>query len=318
METKSLTGLHRLALNSVTVRNGEVVTTDGLPFDATSYSYFKYGSGEVADYYAHQLSTMLLKEHLTEALANNEPVILCGSAYKRVPTAAYHVAASVAAGLRFAGINTFHGHIARGKLAEGDYSAMSLSERELKMSDNQLSLDVKLFQGKHVIMIDDICISGAHERSVVSLMRTVPIRSLTMAYVVEMDRAVAQADPAIESRINHAAIKSVRDLLAHIRTCESFSVTARIVKFILEADTSEAEWFIDRIAQDKPQVIRTLFVGSVDDGYDQMPRYRANFALIAQAESLRQQKVRDRITAVPTTIAASRFKPSTLLARIGL
>lgn len=268
----------RLALHRVVEEvDGRAITATGEVVNAAAYSLFKYGNPEQAGHYAGELAKLLLESPVAARFDHDQPLVVSASAYKRLETAAQLLANGVSMRLNWAGYNTQNGRIRRSRLTEGDYATMSATEREFWMANNGLSADASVFRGRHAVVIDDICITGSHERSICQLFSNIGVASLTSLYVMELDPALAARDTRIEDRLNHARIKTLEDLLELMRSMAVFVPTARVVKFVLNSPADVLKRFLGMVSC---AVLRHLHAGLLDDGYYKMDSYRTGVELV--------------------------------------
>jgi hypothetical protein len=262
---------HRLAVYKIVSEvESAVITSDGGVMQTGAYSRFKYGDRAQARRYADQLTGVILKSPMGPTLRSGDPVVVTASAYKKLRTAAQFVADGVAHGLQRNGCNVVPGRIHRANLTQGDYGAMNAEERAWWMAKNGLSLDESLFSGAHVVVVDDVCITGSHERSIAELLRTVPVRSVTNAYVADIDPLLAARDTRIEHRMNHAWMNGLANLRWLMRNQPDYVLTARTVKFILDRPASSLKRFLTTLRQYEICLLRQAVL---DDGYHRMPMY---------------------------------------------
>jgi len=108
-------------------------------------------------------------------------------------------------------------------------------EARRRILDNvELSVDKDRLRGAHLIIVDDIRVTGATQDKFLQLLYPVKgLRSLTVVFLCDVDQAVAKADPAIESRLNQHKVKTLDDVAAIVATGE-FRWNIRVVKFVLE------------------------------------------------------------------------------------
>lgn len=268
--------------------DGRIITSDGERFDTTTYSRFKYGDELAAASYGRLLAgTILGCEMFQMSQQARDDVVITASAYKSLPTAAQAVASAATSTLHSYGYPVRSGRIHRDKLTEGDYSAMTTDERAYWMSCNGLWVEEAEFSGKHVIVVDDVSISGAHGKSIVEMFKTIDIKSLTLVHVLQLDPELAARDPKIEDRMNHTVIKSVLDLRSLIAQCPDYTPNARTVKFVLSLSVPELDWFLQSLPDEH---IRSLHLGVQADEYDRMSSYIDAARRIADADLLRQTR----------------------------
>lgn len=269
-----------IALYKLTAKNGMFMTTASatdLPFCPHEYSKFKYGCRDIAEQYAMALAKMLLG-HFAECLGGNEQIVVIGTPYKRLPNAARLLAIGAERYLRSAGLPTKCSSIYQHRLATGDYGMLSADLRDERNFKKKRFFDPDDFSGKHVVIIDDIRITGSIERSMLKLLSEVPVLSTTVVNLVCLDPEVALREPQLEDRLNHYAVKSLDDLLQLIQEDEhGFVLISRAVKFILQSKMTDLVRFLEQLTHN--QLIQ-LYEGIVEEGYDTMSSYDQAYRLI--------------------------------------
>ena len=257
---------------------GKILTENGGLFDTVTYSRFKYGDQSAAMSYGKMLAGAILEcESFQSAKSKPQDVVITASAYKSLPTAAQAVANATVDALDEVGFAVSCGRIHRDVLTEGDYGSMSADERAYWMSSNGLWVENSEFVARDVVVIDDVNISGAHARSVVSLFETINIRSLTLVHVLKLSPELAERDPKIEDRMNHSLIKNLHDLELLIRDSVGYAPNARTVKFVLSQPPDAIEAFLRRLPF---SVLAKIHAGVQADEYDRMRSYEKSAMLI--------------------------------------
>lgn len=281
------------ALFTIVDEDGQrIITSDGGTFDTHTYSRFKYSDPNAAAYYGTLLAEGIQRCHIFQkANTNPDDVVITASAYKSLPTAAQAVATAAIETLKASGCPVHKGRIHRDKLTEGDYGAMSADERAYWMSCNGLWVDPEIFEGRHVIVADDVSISGAHGRAIVSMFASVPLASLTLMHIIELDPALAIKDPKIEDRMNHAVIKNLGDLRHLINQHPEYTPNARTVKFVLSHPIDQLTAFLRSLPD---SLVCQLHYGVQADEYDRMQSYMlaAQHIATVAAERIPERQLR--------------------------
>lgn len=263
---------YRLPLYLITATETGYINQHGNTFDANFYSRFKYGSHSNAAGYARELSMKVFSQYHKW---KDEEVFITGSAYKVAPTASGAIADIMFEYLRPHFLNLRQVKINRESLFPNDYGSLSLSERNELMEQNRLWVDAELLQGKKLIVVDDLRVTGAHEKKIMQLMGGI-VEELLFVYVGQL---VGEYLPCTESRINHAAIQSVKDLRDIIDE-GNFHINARICKYLLSyQDTAGLHSFLKGLSVDVLEGLHNCICG---DGYDQMPEYSRNFGYLKE------------------------------------
>jgi hypothetical protein len=255
------------------------------PFDVALYSRYKYGSTAAAGWFARALGQAFLDRY--PRLADESRLFIASSPYRRVPTAANAVATGFATVLNAA--RAGRGlppaplvHIERMVASSGDYGTLSAEARIRLMADNALSFDRLRphADGAHLIVVDDVKVTGAHQRCLIRASETLPFGSRTFVHIAAFDGAGTQRlDPALEDRLNHAVISTLDDLAGLIRDAD-FTWNVRVCKFLLcPANRGDLPSFLTRMTG---RFVRELRHNSLIDGYARMTDYRESHAITAR------------------------------------
>ena len=282
-------------VNSEDVRNPEafqiITLNEGSEdFKETDYSLMKYGCGTVAIRYGTKLAEAYIDAHRS-TLETWDPasVVVTSSAYKVAPTASNIVMQGFLARLNRFFLEMQKGpahpvHISRLSLASGDYGNLTEAQRMQRMRHNKLYVDPAQIQGKHVLIVDDAYITGAHERNVRELLDEQKPASLTFLYIVKLKNGVGGKFPKVEDRINHAAIHKVTDIFTLMRRPD-FVPNDRVCKGLLsriDSDTLQKE-LCDVIDDGYGWHVLTLERMALGNGYAGMPEYRQAYQAIHHA-----------------------------------
>jgi len=220
-----------------------------------------------------------------------------------VPTAATAVARGLRAALNAERATARAGlaavplvRIAREVTTSGDYGTLQAADREQVMVGNVLSfasLGDYDPDGTHLIVVDDVKVTGAHQRAIEQASRELPLGSRTFLHIAAIDAGPAEdLDPSVEDRLNHAQIRTLDDLAALLGDGgggssgadgsgnQGFTWNIRVCKFLLGAHSREAlPRFLARMPD---RFISDLYRHSLSDGYAAMDAYRDSFLLVAR------------------------------------
>jgi hypothetical protein len=276
---------HRLCLHDFSYVGNEFVYADSLqtvpPNLLTRYSQFKYGVDDVAEQFATDLAAML-RAHLAPVLGTGEQIVVTGTPYKKLPNAARMLAFTTERLLRAAGLPTAYTYIYQHRLAEGDYGVLSNADRDLRNNQKERYLSPSDFAGKHVVLIDDVRVTGSIEQSVLAMLAGIEVLSVTVVNLIRLDPVIAEEQPRLEDKLNHYFVRNISYLLDLMEKRDNFTLTTRAVKYILESDPQEVRWLVNRL---DAKSIAKIYEGIVEDGYDQMMRYAPKFKLVCSARN---------------------------------
>ena len=135
----------------------------------------------------------------------------------------------------------------------GDYGTLSAQARDLHMAANVLSFRrfrPAQVRGAHLLVVDDVRVTGAHQRCLMRASEDLPLAARTFLYIAAFPGQLSGCfDPAQEDALNHTAVKTLDDL-AEIVEAEDFAWNVRVCKFTLNpANHGELPRFLRRDAR---------------------------------------------------------------------
>jgi hypothetical protein len=292
---------HEFALYSL---GGPVPVADDdcyLPFSSARYSRYKYGSVAATGTFARALGAAF-GQHYPERIRARR-LLITSSPYMCVPTAATTLARMLRTVLNAARADRGLSpaplvQVDRISPSTGDYGTLSARERTQLMAANALSF--RRFRpdqvgNAHLLIVDDIRVTGAHQRCLARASDTLPFATRTFLYLAAFPSAPGACfDPSQEDALNHAAIKMLDDL-AGIVHADDFAWNVRVCKFVLNpANRADLPRFLGRMPD---WFVRGLYRNSVRDGYSRMGLYAPSHALV-RSELARRS--RGSLAAVPS------------------
>ncbi|GII99930.1 phosphoribosyl transferase-like protein [Sediminihabitans luteus] len=264
-----------LALVRDVVRGGDTGSA-GCGVTVEQYSRFKHGDGLVA----RELGTALAEEFVAaHARTLRGDVVVTSSGYDVAPPAARSLLgpfvgtlrrlldARDARGARGVTVRTVTVH--RSAPSDGDYAAMGRDARAAALGAHDLHLgaggDVR---HAHVLALDDVRVTGVHERAMDAALRSAGARRVDHLYVV--DAHLLGADPTVESRLNTVAVRDVDDL-ARLAASPGFVPNARVTRMLLGLDDASLAAVAARLPV---EVLRWFSQVGLRDRFTELPRYR--------------------------------------------
>jgi hypothetical protein len=239
---------------------------DDLGFSAEEYSKFKYGSKRVSRLFGKELGEMFFKsltirDELEQIKAT--PIVVSSAPFKFIP-----VASTI---LKDYFVSAFNEQwskenepiidlkITRGHSYNDDYGAMSEIERYKVISSDNFYIDKVLIQEKTLILIDDIRISGSHERVMLKLLEDAQFEGTV--FFVYYAAYLGEGSPTIENDLNYAFVKCLLDVDWIIKN-DKFQFNTRVVKYILKAPKEEFEPFIQYQSEVFRHTLKTYAMGN--------------------------------------------------------
>ncbi|RNI19026.1 phosphoribosyltransferase family protein [Flexivirga caeni] len=245
----------------------ELTSAVGLPgaalVDAAGYSRFKHGDAAVARRFAVALAALAAQR------LPSRPVLVTSSAFGRVPPAAYSLVLPFVHQLRALRtdleVGTFG--VRREGISNGDYSRMTLAARRGAITAGDLTPDRDV-AGRLVLALDDIRVTGNHERAMDRCLLEAGVDEVWHLYVVQAGQFAVS--PQIESVLNESAIDGVQALLS-IASGQRFVPNARLCRRVLALPDGELRVFVE---QAPPALLRWLESAMAQDGLAAVPAYR--------------------------------------------
>jgi PRTase ComF-like len=270
------------------------------PFSPVRYSRYKYGSVTAAEAFARALGAAFCERHPELALADR--LLIASSPYAHVPAAATTLARRLRPVLNAARARRGLApapllKVDRISTSAGDYGTLSAQARDRHMAANTLSFRrflPQLVRDAHLLVIDDIRVTGSHQRCLMRESEDLPLAARTFLYIAAFPGLPDQPgtggcfDPAQEDTLNHVAVKTLTDLAAIVEAGD-FTWNVRVCKFALSpANHGELPRFLRRMPS---WFVRGLHRNSCRDGYARMDLYAPSYAVV-RAELSRQASER--------------------------
>lgn len=129
------------------------------------------------------------------------------------------------------------------------------------------------FRGRPVLFVNDICVTGAQQRSMERYFRRVGARRVHWLYVVTVEPAVGRSNPTIEWEINFVPFRELVRLL----TREEIAFTGKCVQRLMHLTERELAAVLDALSQERR--VRLLEL-AVLNGFGELDAFAANFDLL--------------------------------------
>lgn len=248
-------------------------------FPAEKYSKFKFGSTNIAREFGHTLADRFINQ-LFKYNYGGKPIVVLPSAYSHIPTASYFMTIHFIDKLnQFLYENDYSpvetGKISRSVTYREDYGDMTADERYNLIKGDKFHIDEALLKNKILIFLDDIKITGTHERIIIKMLDDFNIHNhCYMLYFAELtDPDIC---PKTENYLNHFFVKGISDLQSIINQ-DDFEFNTRIIKYILNSDHEQCRQFLKN---QKQSFINELYYKSLGNEYYKFAEYRTNLLTI--------------------------------------
>ena len=248
-------------------------------FPAEKYSKFKFGLTDIARDFGHTLAERFINQ-LFKFSYQGESIVVLPSAYSHIPTASYFMTVYFIDKLNeylykngFSPVET--GKIHRNITYREDYGEMTAEERYNLIKGDKFYIDKTFLKNKMLIFLDDIKITGTHERIIIKMLDDFDIQNhCYMLYFAELTDP--QICPKTENYLNHFYVKELSDL-NYIINQNDFEFNTRIVKYILNSNHAACSEFLQIQSQ---SFINELYYKALGNEYYKFGEYAANLKTI--------------------------------------
>jgi PRTase ComF-like len=157
-----------------------------------------------------------------------------------------------------------------------DYGAMSAADRLKLIQNDAFHTDSSFLSGKTLIFLDDIRITGTHERIITKLLDESDIQNdcFFLYFAAVTNPAI---DPTIENYLNYYEVTSITELESIIQGGH-FSFNSRVVKYLLNGNSEVFSAFLERQTED---FRKALLFQAIGNAYHTIPGYKKNLSILA-------------------------------------
>jgi hypothetical protein len=244
-------------------------------FLADDYSKFKFGDQLVAKVFGEDLADGFINHFLKDNLISGQMVVI-SSPYLFIPTATFAMKNYFVYRLNRwlvenGGLVVQEAKVHRTITYKEDYGELSAEERLNLIGNDSFHIDKAYLSGKTLLFLDDIKITGSHERMILKMAKEYELKNeIHMLYFAELVNS--EIHPNIENYLNYHKVKSIFDIDEIIKG-GNFFINTRIVKYILNCDLSSFSLFLERQSSD---FIHHLYDLSLGNNYHLIEAYAEN------------------------------------------
>ena len=250
-------------------------------FCPDSYSRFKFGDECVSNDFGVALADGFIRQRLAKQPITQQIVVI-SSPYSFIPTATF--AMKTAFVHRLNRWLARHGYpvvqetkVHRTITYKEDYGELDAAQRLSLIGNDSFHIDKDFLTGKTLIFLDDIKITGSHERMIMKMVNEYGLHNdVYMLYFAELVNK--SIHPNIENYLNYHQVKTIFDLEPIIKS-GSFCINTRIVKYILNYNFDCFSIFIQNQSTD---FVNLLYDMALGNGYHTIDAYAKNLNFITE------------------------------------
>lgn len=246
-------------------------------FSAKKYSKFKFGSKSVSREFGYTLGKSFCEEVLPHL---HGPFVVLSSPYCFIPTATF--------AMKDYFVRIVNNYLVENNLPvleeakihrtityKEDYGELSKEERFALIQNDGFHIDVEFIRNKTLILLDDVKITGSHERVIERMLAENHLDN-DRVYVYFGELVNPEVDPKVENVLNYAFVKNLLDLDKIIKNDE-FILNTRIVKYILNSKEEEVIPFLN---YQKLELLKSIYHLAIGNSYHTIPEYKKNLTYL--------------------------------------
>ena len=174
------------------------------------------------------------------------------------------------------------GKINRSQSYTEDYGAMNAIERFDLIKNDTYSFFDEPEENSLCIFIDDISITGTHQRVIENMMKNSNYTNKSVfLYFAKLDNP--QIEASFENNLNFAFVNSIEKLL-EIIVSDTFKITTRTTKFILSLKDVDFNFLIESVLKyEKYEIISYFYTNAVKNNYETIEIYQNNLSILRLA-----------------------------------
>lgn len=251
-----------------------------MTFKAEDYSKLKFGSDSVAKKYGHALAEAFF--NLNYYAIVNQRLVVIPSPYNHVKNAATVMSEHFVNKLNELLINSDNPPVEWDTIHRkvsyiSDYGFLDAKARKSLIDNDTFYLNQQFWEGKKLIFIDDVFITGTHEVKLREILDNAGVKNDTF-YLYFAKYMHGEVGANIEASLNFAYVTDPSKFIKLTKQ-KGHHLIVRPIKYLLSLP---AEEFKIVLSQLPATYVEQLYYGALAEGYSMKPAYVDNMAFVAQ------------------------------------
>jgi len=265
----------------------KISNTQNFGFCADDYSRFKFGDEAVAKAFGTDLANGFIEKLVANPV--HQQIVVISSPYSFIPTATFamknHFVYQLNQWLADHGFPVVQeAKVHRTVTYKEDYGELNAEERIGLISKDFFHIDKTFIHGKTLLFLDDIKITGSHERMILKMIRENDLKNeIHLLYFAELVNK--NIHPNFENHLNYHGVKTIFDLDKIINS-NHFCINTRLVKYLLNYENSS---FCIFLQNQTDTFITHLYNMALGNSYHLMESYSVNLNYIKHYLNTKKQ-----------------------------
>jgi FMN phosphatase YigB (HAD superfamily) len=268
-----------------------------IPISANDYSKFKFGDSHIAKQYGIELFNYFKENYLPELISSYNSFLIYSSPYSHIPTSSFYLTQYFFDSFRLylsennkSDIKIEFCKINRCQTYTDDYGAMTAEERYKLIKNDTYELVDMPTKTDLSIFIDDISITGTHQKVIENLLKekAIETKSIFLYYAKLSNSEIC---PSFENILNYSFMNDFNRLLEIILS-DTYKITTRTTKYILSLQSNNLYHLMEQlILQERYSILKELVSLSYDNKYNNIELYKPNLELMKlRVDELKKNK----------------------------
>lgn len=251
--------------------------------DLHSYSKFKFGSVKQAANMAYELADMIWNHHQALLIANK--CVFISSPYNYVQNAASllteYVVKFLNSKLYNVSENIIETTLIHRKVSyTADYGNMNKKMREELIEKDDFFINKDFIKNKILFFVDDIFVTGAHERRLQSFLETEQLTNKSFFVYYGLYNG---SNELFEGKLNKVIFENMSHMDFYTKAAmNNYNVIVRSIKELLSMEDSKLlQLILSNIMTFNKPYVYNIYYGALGEKYHFIPKYHKNFAVLA-------------------------------------
>lgn len=255
----------------------EFTSKQDVPFSPVEYSRFKFGDQSAAKKMGFALADAFFKAHAADLVLNQTVVV--PSPYSYVKNAASCMAHYFYKRINHLLAEHLDTHvewnlISRKLSYTSDFGFLDEKQRKALLEGDSFFFNSAFLKGKTVILIDDVFITGTHEKK---LRQQIDLNcEPAKVFFLYFGKKSGADFPEVEAYLNFAGISDVRDYINIINE-NNYEILIRPIKYLM--NLSEQDFAI-LIKEAPVKFLARLYYLAIAENYFRVVAYQDNFVTL--------------------------------------